>query len=267
MFNIRLFMLASAGFLVSFTSQAQYANSVVSYSSGTGFGSGLTDPTQALGEPSRVTPGMFGGPVDPFDPPYLSSQVVSVGTGGSLILQFNSPIVNNPGHPFGMDFIIFGNSGFIITNGNYSGGGITDGSTFGNNTGVTKVSVSDDGVHFYTLNPAFAPTVDSLFPTDGSGNFQQPVNPALTGSSFAGLGLTGIQSLYNGSGGGTAFSLSWALDSNSQSIFLPSVSYVRIDVLGGASEIDGIAAVPEPTTLSLALASAGILILRRHRKH
>src|SRR5690349_11350207 len=133
MFNIRLFTLASAGFLVSFTSQAQYANSVVSYSSGTGFVSGYTDPASALGEPSLSPPGPIRCPYYPSDPPYLISQLVSVGTGGSLTLQFNTPILNNPSHPFGMDFIIFGNSGFIITNGNYSGGGITDGSTFGNN--------------------------------------------------------------------------------------------------------------------------------------
>ena len=97
-------------------SVAQFASSVVSYNSGVGFQAGYTTASSALGEPSRVTPGLFGGPVDPFNAAYLASQVVSIGTGGSLILQFDSPILNNPANAFGRDFNIFGNAGFVITN-------------------------------------------------------------------------------------------------------------------------------------------------------
>src|SRR6185503_3617029 len=103
-------------------------------------------------------------------------------------VQFGAPIVNDPSHPFGLDFIVFGNAGFDITNGDFSGGGITDGSLFSNNNGTTRVSVSLDNVTYYTLNPALAPAVDGLFPTDGSGNFQQPANPSLTNSDFSGQG-------------------------------------------------------------------------------
>ena len=108
---------------------------------------GYTNAAAALGSPSRQTVDpdpTFGGtfPVDPFSPPYLSSQVVSIGAGGSLTVHLDTPVVNDPAHPFGVDFIIFGNSGFVITNGNFSGGGITDGSLFANNSGSTRVSVS-----------------------------------------------------------------------------------------------------------------------------
>src|SRR4051794_32951566 len=105
--------LAVAGlFVVQGVVQAQFASSVVSYVPGSGVSSSFTNPASALGEPSRVTPGAFGGRVDPFDSAYLGSQLVWLGAGGSLTLKFNPPITNDPAHPFGLDFIIFGNAGF-----------------------------------------------------------------------------------------------------------------------------------------------------------
>src|SRR5690349_3213061 len=110
MSNVRLLALALAGIVPSLTVCAQFASSVVSYVPGTGVAAGLTNPAAALGEPSRVTPGTYGGPVDPFDPAYLGSQLVSIGTGGSLTVKFSQPILNHPLNRFGIDFIIFGNS-------------------------------------------------------------------------------------------------------------------------------------------------------------
>lgn len=237
-----LLALASV-LLVPNSSSAQFADAVVAHVPGTGVSAGYINPASALGEPSRVTPGAFGGPVDPFNSAYLGSQLVSVGAGGSLTLAFNEPITNDSSHPFGLDFIIFGNAGFAITNGNYAGGGITDGSMYGNSTGSSRVSVSSDGVAFYTLNPALAPTVDTLFPTDGAGNFFVPLDPGLTGSAFGGLGLPGIAALYAGSGGGAGYDLEWAQDSDGQSVTLTSVRFVRVEILSGKSEIDGMAVV------------------------
>src|SRR2546426_8446231 len=109
MIRIQLSVLDLAGSLLSLTARAQYAEAVVSYVPGAGFAAGFTNPAAALGEPSRVTPGMFGGPVDPFDPPYLSRQLVSIGTGGSVTVKFIQPVLNHPLNRFGIDFIIFGN--------------------------------------------------------------------------------------------------------------------------------------------------------------
>src|SRR5213594_932044 len=222
---------------------AQFADSIVNYRPGTGLTPGYTNATAALGSPSRQTVDpdpTFGGtfPVDPFSPPYLSSQLVSIGAGGSLTVSFAVPIPNDPSHPLGLDFIIFGNSGFMITNGDFAGGGVTDGSLFGNNGGATRVSVSLDNATYYTLNPALSPTVDGLFPPDGSGDFQRPVDPSLNTAAFAGQGLTGIRALYNGSGGGSGFDLAWAQDGSGNSVNLPSVKFIRVDVLSGKSEID-----------------------------
>ncbi len=252
-------------------SVAQFASSVVSYNSGVGFQSGYTTSSSALGEPSRVTPGLFGGPVDPFNAAYLASQVVSIGTGGSLILQFGSPILNNPANAFGRDFNIFGNAGFVITNDldidwNFIGTPATDGSLYGSDAVSTRVSVSSDGVNFYTLNPALAPLVDSLFPTDGIGDFGFTLNPSLTASSFAGKTLATIRALYSGSAGGASYDISWAQDELGQSVTLASIEFVRVEVLSGNAEIDGLVAVPEPTAISLALLGAGALIVARRKR-
>jgi hypothetical protein len=263
MLKLRLLAPALAGLFAVSNAFAQYADSVVAYNPGTGFVPGFTSAASALDEPSRVTPGDWGGVVDPFNPPWLSSQVVSIGANGSLTVRFNTPIRNNPANPYGVDFMIFGNSGFYDTS---WPSGITDGSLLGDNTGSTRVSVSTDGLTFYTLDPRLAPVVDGMFPTDGSGDFLQPVNPALTGADFAGKNLTGIRALYAGSGGGTGFDLAWVRDGNGQSVSLQSVYFVRVDVLSGASEIDGFAAVPEPAAGMLLCAGAGLLLLANRRK-
>ncbi len=266
--------LALAGALsVTQSGVAQFASSVVSYNSGVGFQAGYTIASSALGEPSRVTPGLYGGPVDPFNTAYLTSQVVSIGAGGSLTLQFAAPILNNPANAFGRDFNIFGNAGFIITNEfslityDWVGTPATDSSLFGADAVSTRVSISSDGLNFYTLNPAFAPLVDALFPTDGIGDFGLSVNPSLNAASFAGKTLADIRALYNGSGGGAGYDISWAQDGLGQSVSLASIEFVRVEVLSGNAEIDGIVAVPEPTSLSLVMLSAAALTFAHRRKN
>ena len=255
--------LALASFVASLApaARAQYADSVVAYVPGVGAGSHIY-PTAALGAPSvqTVDPDpLYGGtfPVDPFNAAYLTNQVVSVGAGGSLTLHFAAPVQNSGANPFGLDFIIFGNSGFIDAN---WPNGVSDGSLYGANSGVTHVSVSADGVNFYLLNPALARTVDGLFPTDGTGNFQLPVNPLLTAADFDGKDLNGIRALYNGSGGGTGYDISWA-----QGASLGSVSFVRVEVLTGKSEIDAVATVPEPGAVSLGMLSLGAFLFARRK--
>jgi len=100
-------------------------------------------------------------------------------------LQFNTPIANDPANPFGTDFIVFGNS-FFQFNSDFT---TTSGALGGTNTGMTAVWVSADGSTFYRLNPSGTPTIDLFFPTDGNGDFNKPVNPALTGADFAGKDL------------------------------------------------------------------------------
>jgi len=241
-----MFVLALAS--VVFTSQASpFADAVVSYDPGVGSAPRFNDPAAALGEPSRVNP--YGEPTDPFDPPYGTNQIVSIGAGGHLVVQFHTPILNHPHNLHGLDFTIFGNAGFIITNDfdlttyNWIGVPATDGSLFGASTGDTRISVSHDGRHFYELNPLLGPAVDSFPPTDGSGNFHIPMAPNLSQADFAGATLEDIRSLYHGSGGGASYDISWAQDAEGHRVFLHEIRFIRIDVLSGRAEIDGFAAV------------------------
>ena len=235
--KIRSLAVASLFFVSLLPLRAQFATAVVSYAHGTSFAPGFTNAAAALGAPAG------GVSVTPFGPPYSKNQLVSLGTNGSLTLRLDPPIVNNPANPFGQDFLIFGNTFFAITNGNYSGGGITSGMIGGNNPGTTRVEVSADGAAWFTLNPGLAPTADNLYPTDGLGDPGVPVDPVLTGGNFAGVDLAGIRGLYQGSAGGTGYDLAWAQDNQGIPVNLPLVRFVRVTVESGKSEIDAIASV------------------------
>jgi hypothetical protein len=254
-----LSVLATAGVsFVPFIAPAQFASGVISYNPGTGFSSNFTNSTAALGAPAS------GSGVTPFAPPFSTSQIVSIGAGGSLTLQFNAPILNNPADPYGIDMMIFGNSFFVVSSGSGSSA-ITSGAIF-TSTVSTRVEVSADGSTWFTLDPGLAPNVGTYFPTDGMGNPFVPVNPALTSADFNGMNLSGIRSLYGGSAGGAGFDLSWARDSNGNSVDLQGASFLRIDVLSGRTQIDAVSVVPEPGVSMIAGAGVLCLAFVRRRK-
>ena len=262
---------ASLATTVSSSQAASFASAVTDYNPGALRSNiaSYTNASSVIGEPSRVTPGTYGGPVDPFSPPYLDSQLLAVGTNGTLTVQLGVPAINSPSNPYGVDFIIFGGAGFSITNGDFSGGGITDGSIFNPRPGAVRISVSPDNQTFYTLDSSLAPVFDKLYPTDGSGDFAQPVNPALKDSDFGGKNLAGIRALYAGSAGGTGYDLDWAIDNHGQKVQLDSVQFVRIDVLDGYYEIDGFATVspvPEPATSALLVSGLCLLGWRMKKR-
>jgi hypothetical protein len=214
---------------------SSFVSRVVDYKQGMGISMDYTNTAAVLAEPSRNTPGQFGGPVHPFSPPYLSNQLLSVGTGGFVVLGFDQPIFDSPNNPFGLDFILFGNAGFSITNNDYSGGGVTDGSLFFPEEIEASVWVSEDNVTYFQLDPQKAPKVDGYFPIDGQGDFTVPVNPAWQPSDFADAGLNEIHHLYRGSGGGAGYDLAWANDAPD----LVAVRFVKIVVESGKIDLDG----------------------------
>lgn len=242
-----LLLLAIASLAATSTILAAPGDRVVSYNPGVGYTPNFTHAAVVLGEPSRVNP--FGETTNPFNPAYGTNQVLSIGAGGSLVVRLQKPILNHPRNIDGLDFTIFGNSGFIITNEfdltTYEWIGIpaTDSSLFGESTGETRVSVSFNGKHFYTLHPAYSPTVDSFPPTDAAGDFRIPVDPKLAVENFAGATLDDIRDLYDGSGGGASYDISWAVDARGRRVWLPMVRFIRIDVISGKAEIDAFSAV------------------------
>jgi hypothetical protein len=245
--KIRLGLALASLFVIPTLTRAQFASTVISYASGTGVNSSYTsNPNAALGAPA------LGSSVTPFSPPYATSQLVGLGAGGEITLQMSTPIVNNPNDPYGINFLIFGNEFF-----SEGSGGVVSG-LFDHAASIT-VQASPDDSTWYTLNPALAPQAGSLFPTDGSGNPQIAVNPALTLANFTGQNLAGIRTLYGGSAGGTGYDLAWAQDSNGNSVELASADYIQIDVQSGLLYLDAVSAVPEPTAWAL-LVLGGLLL-------
>src|SRR5215475_10624142 len=145
-----LSVLAGLSFVTS-SAHAQFASGVIAYNPGSGFSPNFTNSTAALGAPAS------GSGITPFAPPFSTSQIVSIGAGGSLTLQFNAPIINNPANPYGIDMMIFGNSFFVVTSGSGSSA-ITSGAIF-TSTLSTRVEVSADGATWFTLDPNLAPNV------------------------------------------------------------------------------------------------------------
>ncbi len=249
--------------IVASSAQAQYATSVVSYEPGSGTNASFRDPARAVGEPSRFTPGNFGGAVTPFASAFLGSQLVQVGRGGSLVVSFATPITNDAANPFGVDLIVFGNA-FIsdasFPNGISSGVIAAEGG---------DIDVSADGVTWFRVATNSA---DGVFPTLGysdltgpfstsagavATDFRRPVDPAFALS--AGLTFAQIVAGYNGSGGGFGVDIA--------SSGLASVSFVRVSVAPDAQfvpEIDGFAVVPSPGA-GVMLALAGLGCPRRRR--
>lgn len=242
-----------------------WADQVISYAQGTNSAANYNlDPTVALGSPERITGentpfGPFPGGVTMFNSPWGTDEIISIGAGGELLVQFDDAVEDDPTNPFGVDLIIFGNSFFIGAD------GITG---FAEEPGI--VELSDDGIAWHAVNE-FA---DSLFPTQGfldagvfgdpfgsvATDFLKPVNPSLTIDDFLEKTYAEALDLYDGSGGGTPIDIGQT--------GLSSISFVRISVPSGANfstEIDAFANVPEPSTAGLLAVAAAFLRRRRGR--
>ena len=257
--------LLSASFATrSFASS--FATEVVSYTAGTNATAGYTDPNVALGSPGRSTgSGPFDGDITPFNAAYAASDVVSIGAGGSLVVRFDHPILDDAANPYGVDLLVFGNAFLGID----FDTGLGDGNVFGE---PGHIAVSQDGVTWLDVSGVYA---DALFPTlayqDPTGPFSsggtiptsytQAVNPALTGADFAGKTTAEIAALYGGSGGGAGIDLGV--------LGLPWIEYVRVFQPAGdtfSTDVDAFAAVPEPGALALvALAALGLTSSRARR--
>lgn len=249
-----------------------FADHVVSFVPGAGGES--SDPQVTLGEPARFIPGDYGGAVTMINPPYLPTQIASIGTGGALTVSFDQPITDDPGHMYGRDLIVFGYSFFWV---DFPSGQFYSPAAL-YTSGVGKLEVSADGVNFFEVPGALA---TQLFPTQGyvdagpfdplpgtvPTDFHKPVNPALALSSFDGLSYAQAVALYEGSGGGMSVDIGAAVDSEGHPAGLTSVSYVRVTNLGDKPlSLDAFSVVPEPMTavlLPLALAAFGLRRTRR----
>jgi len=221
-----------------------WADTVISFDEGIGGSPAYNAPEAALGEPSRFTgEGIWPAVVSPFNAPWLADEIVSIGASGSIVISFSEPVTDDTANPWGIDFIVFGNSGCVDNS--YPNGVV--GGLFSDDGG--KIEVSANGKEWIEITTTLA---DGLWPTRGyidsqpydavegtePSDFTIPVDPRLTLDDVMGLNHAELIALYRTSGGGTPVDLA--------ETGLTAISFVRISVEASSKlsvEIDGMADV------------------------
>ena len=248
-------------------------------------GGAYGDPANALGAPSRTVPGWNGPdyPATPAAPAWGGGRLVSLdsareddGARGSITVEFDHPVADDPRNPFGLDFIVFGNALHTL-GGSSSFTGVGDPATVVFNTGAVAaerglVEASADGTNWFAFADGpyaddFAPTMSRLYdpenpdlslfgssaitnkwwgaPSDAT----RPVDPSLSGADFKGRSLADYARLYDGSAGGTGFDIS-AFDLPRDALGRKFIRFVRITTLDpdASTEVDAVADVaPAPS--------------------
>lgn len=206
-------------------------------------------PEAALGEPTRRT--SYGADdVTMFQPPWVTNEIVSIGSGGELIVAFDHPVLDDPKNPYGVDLLVFGNAMFRLS-------ATLKASSVASEPG--RVSVSQDGI---TWTEVAAAAADGVFPTLGYRNtsaaqyagdgtlptdFTLPVDPAMnwTNKTYAQL-----VALYAGAGGGGGVDLA--------STGLGWIKYVKVWQPHGqtwSTEVDALSDVAPSLLRTLTVAS------------
>lgn len=242
-----------------------FADHVAGYVAGSLASGSYTQPSAAVGSPTRYTgAGVYPSAVTPFNPAFMPDEIVAIGAGGSLTLRFDEPVADDAANPHGLDLIVFGNTFFADRS--YPSG-VVDG-VFGP-FADSIVEVSADGIDWRTLAGA---SLSGLFPTLGyadltdpyalaaglvESDFTRPVDPAFDpmGKSFA-----QVLAAYAGSGGGTGIDIA--------SSGLGAISFLRISVTSGELLIDGasdVASVPSPSAIG-SLGVFAVMAVRRRRR-
>lgn len=280
--------------LTTFSHADIFASRVIEYLPGSG--ANFTNPQVALGKPAPAVPGStFPGfespaePLNPFASHFSGDRLVQIGPGGSITLRLES-FVNVGAGP---ELALFGNVALIDTGNDTAGNPV---GFFGNDEVVVEVSETGLAGQWVALNggarisvempsnsytdasgltgpdPAvenLLPLLENLTPSDFGKPFVSPAG----NNAFAGLTITQIETLLDGSAGGQ-----W-LDLDGLSVQgdpLERVGYVRLSdpndpsPFGNANLFELMAVsinrnlqgapVPEPSAFLLFTASLSTLL-------
>lgn len=223
-----------------------FASTVIAFTPGVGAAFGYTNASSVLGSPERFTgEGMIPQCVTPFQPPFLQTEIISLGVGGSLTIAFDHDVLDDPRNLFGVDLLVFGNAFFSDQGGAVIAGLASE---------AGSIDVSQDGATWITA-PLVGP--ESLFPTRGfmdisayatlpgsvPTDFTKPVDPSLTMKDLVGIEYDALQSIYGASGGGVGIDLG--------ALQLSWIRFVRVrgaTVSGQSPEVDAFSDVSPQST-------------------
>ncbi len=221
-----------------------FATRVVSYVPGSGAAPGHRVAASALGAPARMT-GTPAEPetITPFQPAWMPDQVVSIGAGGSLVLELGATATDDPGHRFGIDLIVYGNAFFSdlaypagVPGFCAAEGGLVDLSE----DGVNWVNVPGASVEGGLPTMAWSDTgAYDTAPGIVANDFLRAVDPAVNESSLSGLPYADVVTLYDGGAGGVGIDLAAA--------GLSSARFIRLrHPVGafGSPEVDAVVVIP-----------------------
>jgi len=271
-------------FFASRAALAQHAIEVVSFDPGTTAAAGFNQLAAVLGPPAKTNgANPFEGVVSPFNPPYKTGDILSIGETGHLTLRLSNYVVPQSGGP---EIGVFTNVGLLDSDyPNGKAGDVLgpDDNTFGIDSAL--VDVSEDGTTWASLGSvlfdipsnAFTDLADPFSLASGSApaDVQKPFVGSLTdfaGKTYAGTSPNTLD-LLDGSAGGT-----W-LDVSSSG--LAQVGFIRftvpenlaarasleLDAVSIARRAMGAPTVPEPATLALVgIASLGLAMNLRSRR-
>ncbi len=221
-----------------------FASRVVSYAPGSGAAPGHRVAASALGAPARMT-GTPAEPetITPFQPAWMPDQVVSIGAGGSLVLELGTTATDDPGHRFGIDLIVYGNAFFsdLAYPAGVPGFCAAEGG---------QVDLSEDGVNWVNVPGA---AIEGGLPTMAwsdagaydtapgivANDFLRAVDPSVNEFSVSGLAYADVVTLYDGGAGGVGIDLATA--------GLSSARFIRLrHPVGafGSPEVDAVAVIP-----------------------
>lgn len=215
------------------------------------------NPAAVLGRPTLKFLDHFGSGTAHrtkiIEPPYWTDTngndvITEISDGGQITVNMGRKIYDDPDHPYGVDFIVYGNSFFSASGLSGFVGDNTDlnqvklGSSPGGHP--VTVSVSQDGVNWFTYSNTSALFPDNAYRwddtndswTDEEMNPTKPLDPFLYTNNFSGRTVAAGLDQFVGAVGGTGYDL--------KASGLPWIQYIRVAPGAGTyTVIDAIAAV------------------------
>jgi hypothetical protein len=252
---------------------SDFASKIISYHGPFGI-SPYDDPNAVLGRPATYVYDDWNDAIYACSLVYTawntapdsSKLIVTLDAGAEIVVGFDHKVADDPCNPYGIDFIVFGNSGFeydfesygfVEPNSNMDEFFLVDPTSIYSERVTVSVAQDPNGPWYTFTNGPYA---DADFPTnafqwDSDSNdwgdeldWLKPVDPNLSVSDFDGLSVAAAIELYNGSAGGTGFDLQWLEPNDYHALAIDPetgqrwIQYIKVtsDEFG---EVDGFADV------------------------